>query len=39
MLRDRQEGGEHLERGFGLIVISCLLGPQEDVDTSPSLEN
>lgn len=39
MLRDRQKGGEHLERRFGLIVVSCLLGPQEDPNTSPSLDN
>lgn len=38
MLRDRQKGGEHLERGSRLIVLSCLLGPQEDLDISPSLE-
>lgn len=30
MLRDRQKGSEHLERGYGMIVVSCLLQPQED---------
>lgn len=27
MLSDRQKGGEHLERGYGMIVVSCLLRP------------
>lgn len=33
----RQKGSEHLERGCRLIVVSCLLSPQEDPNTLPSL--
>lgn len=27
---ERQKGSEHLERGYGMIVVSCLLRPQEN---------
>lgn len=37
MLRDRQKGGEHLERGCRLIVVNCLLSPQEDPNIPPSI--
>lgn len=37
MLRDRHKGGEHLEMGCGLVVLCCLLSPQEDPNASPSL--
>lgn len=33
--RDRQEGCEHLERGSGLVIVGCLLGPQEDPSAFP----
>lgn len=33
---ERQKTGEHLERGCWLIVVSCLLSPQEDPNTLPS---
>lgn len=28
---ERQKGSEHLERGYGMMVVSCLLRPQEDL--------
>lgn len=33
--RDRQEDCEHLERGSGLVIVGCLLGPQEDLSAFP----